>query len=131
MLLTLDLAKDEPIYMQIRNGIVRGIAAGELHDGDPLPSVRTLGAEIGVNLHTVNKAYRLLQSEGFIEILRNRGAVIHAGDAAKTAAQFMETAGAALRNIVSEAVTRRIDRALLHAMVDNLYEELGGRANER
>jgi DNA-binding transcriptional regulator YhcF (GntR family) len=117
--------------MQIRNGIVRGIAAGELHDGDPLPSVRTLGAEIGVNLHTVNKAYRLLQSEGFIEILRNRGAVIHAGDAAKTAAQFMETAGAALRNIVSEAVTRRIDRALLHAMVDNLYEELGGRANER
>jgi DNA-binding transcriptional regulator YhcF (GntR family) len=130
MLLTLDLKKDEPFYMQIRNGIVKGIATGALQDGDPLPSVRTLGAEIGVNLHTVNKAYRLLQSEGFIEILRTRGAVIRAGEAAKNAAQFMEGAGEALRNIVSEAVSRRIEPVLLHNIIDNLYEELGGNKHE-
>lgn len=124
MLITIDFASEEPIYMQIRNAVVAGIAAGELHDGDTLPSVRTLGMEIGVNLHTVNKAYKLLQSEGFIEILRSRGTVIHAGDAAKNAAQFLETAGASLRAIITEAVTRKVDRTVIHKMIDNLYDEL-------
>lgn len=124
MLITIDFASEEPIYMQIRNAVVAGIAAGELHDGDTLPSVRTLGMEIGVNLHTVNKAYKLLQSEGFIEILRSRGTVIHAGDAAKNAAQFLETTGASLRAIITEAVTRKVDRTVIHKMIDNLYDEL-------
>ncbi|GGL65143.1 GntR family transcriptional regulator [Sporolactobacillus putidus] len=126
MLLTIDFDSEEPIYMQIRNGVVAGIAMGSLRDGDPLPSVRTLGSEIGVNLHTVNKAYKLLQSEGFIEIRRNRGTFIHAGNAAKNTAQFLETTGESLRNMVSEAVTREVDRAVIHKMIDNLYNELGG-----
>lgn len=126
MLLTIDFSSDEPIYMQIRNAIVTGIAMNTLQDGDPLPSVRTLGAELGVNLHTVNKAYKLLQSEGFIEILRSQGTVIHAGNAAKNAAQFLETAGNSLRTIVSEGVTRGVDRAVIHKIIDNLYNEMGG-----
>jgi DNA-binding transcriptional regulator YhcF (GntR family) len=113
--------------MQIRNAIVAGIAVGTLHDGDSLPSVRTLGAEIGVNLHTVNKAYKLLQSEGFIEILRNHGTVVHAGDAAKSAAQFLENTGSSLHAVVSEAITRGVDRTVLHKMIDNLYDEIGGK----
>ncbi|MCO7175037.1 GntR family transcriptional regulator [Sporolactobacillus kofuensis] len=126
MLLTIDLSSDQPIYMQIRNGIVTGIASGQLQDGDALPSVRTLGAEIGVNLHTVNKAYKLLQNEGFIEIQRSRGTFIKAGNAAKSAADFLQTSGDQLRAIVSEAITRRIDRAVLHHMIDHQYDELEG-----
>jgi GntR family transcriptional regulator len=126
MLITINFASDEPIYMQIRNAIVTGIATGALHDGDTLPSVRTLGVEIGVNLHTVNKAYKLLQSEGFIEILRNHGTVIHAGDAAKNAAQFLENAGASLHAIISEAITRGVDRTIIHKMIDNVFDEIGG-----
>lgn len=126
MLLTIDFASEEPIYMQIRNAVVTGIATGELTDGDTLPSVRTLGAEIGVNLHTVNKAYKLLQSEGFIEILRNHGTVIHAGDAAKNAAQFLKNAGTSLRAIISEAITRGVDRSVIYKMIDNMYDEIGG-----
>lgn len=126
MLLTIDFASSDPIYMQIRNAVVTGIAAGALQDGDTLPSVRTLGAEIGVNLHTVNKAYKLLQSEGFIEILRNHGTVVRAGDAAKNAAQFLENTGASLHAIISEAITRGVDRATIHKMIDNVYDEIGG-----
>lgn len=127
MLLTIDLASEVPIYMQIRNAIVTGIASGTLQDGDLLPSVRSLGAEIGVNLHTVNKAYRLLQSEGFIEILRNHGTVVHAGDAARNAALFLEQAGASLHAFISEAITRGVDRAVIHQMIDTVYDEIGGK----
>lgn len=123
MLLTIDFASDEPIYMQIRNQIVVGIASGNLHDGDALPSVRTLGEELGVNLHTVNKSYKLLQQEGFITMARSRGAVVHAGDATRDAANFLQTAEGTLRNIVSEAITRNVDRAMLHHMIDALYGE--------
>ena len=125
-MLTINFASSEPIYMQIRNAVVTGIATGELKDGDPLPSVRTLGAEIGVNLHTVNKAYKLLQNEGFLEILRNHGTVVRAGDAAKNAARFLEQADAPLRALVSEAITRGVDRAVIHNMIDTVYDEIGG-----
>ena len=125
-MLTINFASSEPIYMQIRNAVVTGIATGELKDGDSLPSVRTLGAEIGVNLHTVNKAYKLLQNEGFLEILRNHGTVVRAGDAAKNAARFLEQADAPLRALVSEAITRWVDRAVIHNMIDTVYDEIGG-----
>lgn len=127
MLLTIDLASDVPIYMQIRNAIVTGIASGALQDNDPLPSVRSLGAELGVNLHTVNKAYRLLQNEGFIEILRNHGTIVHAGDAARNAALFLKQAGSSLHAFISEAITRGVDRAVIHRMIDTVYDEIGGK----
>lgn len=127
MLLTIDFASSEPIYMQIRNHIVLDIATGAFHDGDVLPSVRTLGAELGVNLHTVRKAYKLLESEGFLEILRSHETVIHAGDAARNAARFLKSAGASLRGIVSEAITRKVDRSVLHRMIDGIYDDIGGK----
>ena len=66
MLLRLDFANDMPIYMQIRNQIVLGIANGELKPGEKLPPIRTLAAETGVNTMTVNKAYQLLKQEGYL-----------------------------------------------------------------
>lgn len=126
MLLTIDFASAEPIYMQIRSRIVEGIASGELRDGAPLPSVRTLAAEAGVNLHTVGKAYGLLRSEGFIEMLRGRGAIVRAGDTAKNTAAFLETTDGALRGIVSEASARGVDRAVIHKIIDQLFDEMGG-----
>lgn len=47
---------DEPLYMQIRSQIIAGIARGDLTAGDALPSVRRLASDLGINLHTVNKA---------------------------------------------------------------------------
>lgn len=124
MLLSIDMGSDQPIYMQIRNGIVTGIASGQLHDGDPLPSVRTLGAEIGVNLHTVNKAYKLLQRDGFIDIQRSRGTFVKAGETARNAARFLESCGDQIRALVADAIGRKIDRAVFHHMIDHYYDEL-------
>lgn len=76
MLLTLDLDSEVPIYQQIRDRVVEAIADGALAEGDALPSTRQLGADLGINFHTVNKAYDLLRTQGIIRINRKSGAVI-------------------------------------------------------
>ena len=82
MLLNLDFTAEEPIYRQIRAQIVGAIATGELSVGDALPSVRSLAGDLGVNMHTVNKAYAILRDEGYVTMRGRSGAVI--SDAART-----------------------------------------------
>jgi len=65
-----------PIYEQLRDQIVLGIAAKKLVPGEALPSVRNLAADLGINFHTVNKAYAILCDEGYIVMDRRRGAVV-------------------------------------------------------
>ena len=76
MLITVDFNSEEAIYMQLRNQIIMGIATSVIREGDSLPSVRQLADTVGVNMHTVNKAYTVLKQEGFIQLDRRHGAVI-------------------------------------------------------
>lgn len=76
MLMCLDFESDVPIYMQIRNQIVIGIANGELADGEKLPTIRALANDLGINMMTVSKAYQLLKSEGYIYGDRRNGAMV-------------------------------------------------------
>lgn len=76
MILRLDMASDIPIYQQIRNQIVLAIGSGALSPGESLPTVRQLAESTGVNSMTVNKAYSLLKSEGYILIDRRSGAKV-------------------------------------------------------
>ena len=78
MILRIDQASPDPVYLQIRNQIVEGIARGELVAGDSLPSVRALASDLGINLHTVHKAYDVLRQQGYVLIHRRRGALISA-----------------------------------------------------
>ena len=72
MLLSLDFSSKLPIYMQIRNQIVLGIASGELAPGEKLPTIRALAEQSGVNMMTVSKAYAALRQEGYITPGRHR-----------------------------------------------------------
>lgn len=76
MLIELDLSSITPIYTQLRNQIVLGIAKGELQPGESLPTVRQLAQDAGVNTMTVNKAYQQLKAEGYIVADRRRGAQV-------------------------------------------------------
>ena len=73
MLITIDAAAPEPLYLQIRNQIVAGIATGQLEPGQSLPSVRSLASDLGINLHTVNKAYAVLRDEGYVTLSHASG----------------------------------------------------------
>ena len=79
MLLTFDFSSNTPLYLQLRNQIVIGIAQGRLSPGEKLPTVRALAEESGVNMMTVSKAYQLLAKEGYIVTDRRNGAVISGG----------------------------------------------------
>jgi len=76
MVLKIDMTGDIPIYQQIRNQIVSGVATGQLKAGERLPTVRQLAGDIGVNPMTVSKAYRLLKDEGVIVMDRRHGAQV-------------------------------------------------------
>ena len=76
MLLRTSSTSDKPLYQQLRDQIVEGIAVGELEPGTKLPSVRALATDLGINLHTVNKAYALLRDEGYVTMRGRAGAVV-------------------------------------------------------
>ena len=76
MFIEIDFNSDEALYLQLRNQIIMGIAADRFREGDSLPSVRQLADTIGINMHTVNKAYTVLKQEGYVKVDRRRGAVI-------------------------------------------------------
>lgn len=76
MIIRIDQSDEAPIYLQIRDQIIEGIARGELSPGDSLPSVRQLAADLGINLHTINKAYAVLRDEGYVAMRGRKGAFI-------------------------------------------------------
>lgn len=76
MFLEIDFKSDLPIYEQIRREIIIGLAKGNIKAGDKLPSVREMAENIGINLHTVNKAYKLLEADGVISMDRRIGSLI-------------------------------------------------------
>ena len=117
MIIKIDFQSDEAIYMQLRNQIILGIAASMLHEGDVLPPVRTLAGQVGINMHTVNKAYALLRQEGFVTMDRRRGAVI-AVDADKLEA--IEETRASLAPILAKATCLGVSRSEIHELVDEL-----------
>lgn len=123
MILKIDFDSEEALYVQLCNQIIRGIATEMLHEGDSLPSVRQLADEIGINMHTVNKAYAVLKQEGFLRLDRRRGAVI-ALDMNKLRA--LEEMKESLALIVARGICKDVSRDEAHALVDQVYDEFCG-----
>ena len=123
MILEVDFNSEEALYIQLRNQIIVGIATNRLKEGESLPSVRQLAESIGINMHTVNKAYTVLKQEGFVKVDRRRGAVITIdADRISDLEQMRES----LRVILARASCRNISREEVHALIDEIYEEYGG-----
>lgn len=123
MIIEIDFNSEEAIYLQLRNQIILGIATSQYQEGDALPSVRVLAGQIGINMHTVNKAYTVLKNEGFVRMDRRKGAVI-ALNADKL--KSLKEIESSLRVILAKASCKGIAREEVHAMIDDIYEEYGG-----
>ena len=119
MMIEIDFNSDEAIYIQLRNQIIMGIATSDIQEGDSLPSVRQLADTVGINMHTVNKAYSVLRREGFIQLDRRHGAVI-ALDIDKIKA--LETMKQQLVILLAEGRCKNISREEVHNLVDEIFE---------
>lgn len=130
MILKIDMSGETPIYIQLRNEIVKGIGRGELAAGENLPTVRQLASELGVNTMTVSKAYQLLKSEGFIETDRRKGAVVRKipdmGPAGSAAAErYRDRLGDELELLSAEAKLRGLKREEFLRLCEDAFAEMG------
>ena len=122
MFIEIDFNSDEAIYMQLRNQIILGIATAQFQEGDMLPSVRQLAESIGINMHTVNKAYTVLKQEGYVKVDRRRGAMI-AIDIDKMRA--LDEVRREMQVTLAKASCKNISREEVHALIDEIYEDYG------
>jgi DNA-binding transcriptional regulator YhcF (GntR family) len=106
-----------PVYEQIAGQIRDRIAAGELPPGQALPPVRTLASDLGVNLNTVARAYRLLEEQGFVRIRDRSGAEV-AAPAVTPDAAARDRLAAELRDVVVRMRQAGIGNAELRRLVD-------------
>lgn len=121
MYIEIDFNSGEALYIQLCNQIIMGIAMEQICEGDALPSVRQLAETIGINMHTVNKAYAVLREEGYLSLDRRRGAVI-VQDCNKVKA--LEDMRNTLRMAIARGVCKNISRDEIHALVDQIYNDI-------
>jgi GntR family transcriptional regulator len=123
MIIEMDFNSEEALYLQLCNQIIQGIAMDHFHEGDSLPSVRQLADTIGINMHTVNKAYTVLKQEGFVKVDRRRGAVVAVDFDKVRALDEMEKE---LKVVLAKASCKNISREEVHALIDEIYGNYGG-----
>ncbi len=122
MILEIDFNSDEAIYVQLRNQIVLGIACAEFTDGQSLPSVRQLAQVLGVNMHTVNKAYSILREEGYLKLDRRKGAVISVETEEKQ--KELDSIAQQLQLLIAQAICKGISKDEMCDLVECMYQKL-------
>lgn len=120
MYITIDFNSDEAIYVQLCNQIIMQVATNEIKEGDNLPSVRELADTIGINMHTVNKAYSILRQEGYLTLDRRKGAVINLNpDKLKAMNELTKT----MKVLMAQAVCKDVTRDEVHEIIDIIFDE--------
>ncbi len=119
MYIEIDFNSDEALYLQLRNQIIMGIATSQFQEGDSLPSVRQLADTIGINMHTVNKAYNVLRQEGYVKVDRRKGAVI-AVDNDRISA--LEEVRKELQVILAKGRCKNISKEEIHELIEEIYD---------
>lgn len=118
-MIEIDFNSEEALYIQLINQIIIGIATDQIREGDTLPSVRQLADNIGINMHTVNKAYSVLKQEGFLRVDRRRGAVIALDtDKMRAISEMRRDLGV----ILARGVCKNVSREEVHDLVDSIYD---------
>ena len=121
MLLTIDTNDRRPIYQQIADGIRTLIASGKLAEGQPLPPVRQLAADLGVNLNTIAAAYHELQNDGLIVVKHGSGATVAPRTAAKHSDDELRRP---LRTAITQMILAGLQRGEILSMVNDELRSL-------
>lgn len=124
MFITLNFESEIPIYEQLKSEIIVGIASNQITKGERLPSVRAMARDIGINLHTVSKAYTQLKDEGYLLIHRQRGVVVNPDGPAEINTAKREQLHTTLKPLIADTICRHLSHEEFIAIVENIYIEL-------
>lgn len=128
MLIKIDPHSRIPIYLQIYEEVVSAIAHGELEDGAVLPSARRLAKDLEINYHTANKAYNLLEMEGFVRS-NGRKTIVVTEVSREEKDEFADRWNTVVAELIREATAKGFDRDQLESMfrdlLENLFNNLG------
>ena len=119
----IDEKSEIPIYRQLKTSIISAILSGGLKEGDRLPSVRQLGSDLGINLHTVNKVYNILKDEGYISLHRNQGAYVNVMPKSCNNEDLMDFEKR-LRPIVMEMRAKNIGKEQFYELMDLVWNHV-------
>ncbi|KLV22217.1 GntR family transcriptional regulator [Niallia circulans] len=112
-----------PIYEQLTMQIMIGIIRQELQDGDVLPSVRSLAADLGVNMHTVNKSYHALEKKGLIQIIPKSGAIIRTNNGIPTQEE-QDRISNSLKPMIVEALVIGMKEKEITGLIQSIIHKL-------
>ena len=125
MIIRIEPKSDIPIYTQLTNQIIEGIARGDLQSGDTLPSVRTFAADLGMNMHTVNKSYHELEKKGIIRIVPKSGAVISSVEEIKKLSSLAyKRIVDEFRPILAEALVIGMAKEQIQELVTSIIQDI-------
>ncbi|THF76428.1 GntR family transcriptional regulator [Cohnella fermenti] len=124
MFIELDLQSETPLYTQLIDQLIEGIASGELKPGEPLPSVRSLAEDLGINLHTVNKSYNLLKQEGFLQVHRKKGVIVQPDGMPGVTQEFEEKLRRTLRSLAAETAVRGMTEEAFVQQSRSIYRDI-------
>ena len=113
-----------PIYLQLAQQIIESVAKGSLKPGDSLPSVRGFAADLGMNMHTVNKAYHYLEEKEFIQIVQKKGVFIHEKGVRKASELDRIRLKNELRPIIAEALCLQLSQAEIKLLIQEISLDL-------
>ncbi|MCI4346727.1 MAG: GntR family transcriptional regulator [Thermoplasmata archaeon] len=120
--LHVDFRSTRPLYLQLCDGVVAAIGGGALQPGTPLPSLRRLSEELGVNFHTVHRAYDVLRQDGFLFVDRRQRFIVQTPPSSTEWTQ--RSWDAAQRRLLTEGLARGIGGPELTRRIRNLLREL-------
>lgn len=119
----LDPRSPTPLYAQIAARVRVAVAAGELDEGDALPSVRQLSRTLRVNPATVVQAYRDLETEGFVEMRHGAGTFVRAVPAPVRDEERARRAAEIARRALVDAARLGLPADELFAALRSLVDE--------
>lgn len=102
-----------PIYVQLRDQMLRALGRGALREGDQMPTMRQVAVTLKVDLNTVRHAYDALEQMGAIVLVRGRGSFVATPPRAPNAAERTRAVEAFAEQTVATAVARGIDPGAL------------------
>ncbi|HJF31409.1 MAG TPA: GntR family transcriptional regulator [Sporosarcina psychrophila] len=120
MFIQIEPTSEIPIYAQLASQLIEAIACGKLVGGDALPSVRSLAADLGMNMHTVNKAYHELERKEIIRIVPKSGAIVNTLTQNGIRTVHLERISTEFKPIIAEAIVLGMGAEDINELVSSI-----------